>query len=137
MGNIKAISGFNQISEEKFLAYVELIKPAGKEVAEKLYGDFSEDANLAIHEERVFDFVKKYVTSLRKEKTELFLKYVTGYEIMARDLKIAILLNGISENEQMLPKANTFSSSIIISRFFFQYDLVEKSFENLLSNENV
>ena len=51
MGNIKAISGFNQISEEKFLAYVELIKPAGKEVAEKLYGDFSEDANLAIHEE--------------------------------------------------------------------------------------
>ena len=51
MGNIKAISGFNQISEEKFPAYVELIKPAGKEVAEKLYGDFSEDANLAIHEE--------------------------------------------------------------------------------------
>ena len=92
---------------------------------------------MAIHEERVFDFVKKYVTSLRKEKTELFLKYVTGYEIMARDLKIDILLNGISENEQMLPKANTFSSSIIISRFFFQYDLVEKSFENLLSNENV
>ena len=93
MGNIKAISGFNQISEEKFLAYVELIKPAGKEVAEKLYGDFSEDANLAIHEDRVFDFVKKCLTSLSKDQTELFLKYMTDYEIMARDLKIGILFN--------------------------------------------
>ena len=93
VGNIKAISGFNQISEEKFLAYVELIKPAGKEVAEKLYGDFSEDANLAIHEDRVFDFVKKYLTSLSKDQTELFLKYMTDYEIMARDLKIGILFN--------------------------------------------
>lgn len=33
--NIKAISDFNQI-EENFLAYVELIKPIRKEVAEKL-----------------------------------------------------------------------------------------------------
>ena len=118
MGNINAISDFIQISEEHFLSYVELIKPAEKEVAEKLYGVFSEDANLVIHEERVFDFVKKYVTSLSKEKTELILKYVTGYEIMASDLKITILFNGVSENEQMLPKANTCSSLIIISRPF-------------------
>ena len=118
MGNINAISDFIQISEEHFLSYVELIKPAEKEVAEKLYGVFSEDANLVIHEERVFDFVKKYVTSLSKEKTELILKYVTGYEIMASDLKITILFNGVSENEQMLPKANTCSSLIIISRSF-------------------
>ena len=118
MGNINAISDFIQISEEHFLSYVELIKPAEKEVAEKLYGVFSEDANLAIHEETVFDFVKKYVTSLSKEKTELILKYVTGYEIMASDLKITILFNGVSENEQMLPKANTCSSLIIISRPF-------------------
>ena len=118
MGNINAISDFIQISEEHFLSYVELIKPAEKEVAEKLYGVFSEDAILVIHEERVFDFVKKYVTSLSKEKTELILKYVTGYEIMASDLKITILFNGVSENEQMLPKANTCSSLIIISRPF-------------------
>ena len=118
MENINAISDFIQISEEHFLSYVELIKPAEKEVAEKLYGVFSEDANLVIHEERVFDFVKKYVTSLSKEKTELILKYVTGYEIMASDLKITILFNGVSENEQMLPKANTCSSLIIISRPF-------------------
>ena len=118
MGNINAISDFIQISEEHFLSYVELIKPAEKEVAEKLYGVFSEDANLVIHEERVFDFVKKYVMSLSKEKTELILKYVTGYEIMASDLKITILFNGVSENEQMLPKANTCSSLIIISRPF-------------------
>ena len=57
--NVKAISDFNQISEENFLAYVELTKPIGKEVAEKLYDDFSEDASLVVHEERVFDFVKK------------------------------------------------------------------------------
>ena len=56
---------------------------------------------------------------------------------MASDLKITMLFNGISENEQMLPKANACSSSIIISRFFFRYDLVERFFENLLSNENV
>ena len=118
MGNINAISDFIQISEEHFLSYVELIKPAEKEVAEKLYGVFSEDANLVIHEEGVFDFVKKYVPSLSKEKTELILKYVTGYEIMASDLKITILFNGVSENEQMLPKANTCSSLIIISRPF-------------------
>ena len=118
MGNINAISDFIQISEEHFLSYVELIKPAEKEVAEKLYGVFSEDANLVIHEEGVSDFVKKYVTSLSKEKTELILKYVTGYEIMASDLKITILFNGVSENEQMLPKANTCSSLIIISRPF-------------------
>ena len=118
MGNINAISDFIQISEEHFLSYVELIKPAEKEVAEKLYGVFSEDANLVIHEEGALDFVKKYVTSLSKEKTELILKYVTGYEIMASDLKITILFNGVSENEQMLPKANTCSSLIIISRPF-------------------
>ena len=59
--NVKAISDFNQISEENFLAYVELTKPTGKEVAEKLYDDFmmTEDASLTVHEERVFDFVKK------------------------------------------------------------------------------
>ena len=62
---------------------------------------------------------------------------MTGYEIMVSDLKATILFNGISENEQMLPKANTCSSSIIISRRFFRYDLVERFFENLLSNENI
>ena len=59
VGNTKVISNFNQISEENFLKYLELIKHAGKAVAEQLYGDFSEDANLSIHEERVFYFVKK------------------------------------------------------------------------------
>ena len=49
--NTKFTSDFNQISEENFLVYIQLIKPSGKKVAEKLYGDFSEDANLAIHEE--------------------------------------------------------------------------------------
>ena len=74
--------------------------------------------------------------TLSKEKTELFLKYVTGYEIMASNLKIIILFKGISENEQMLPKANTCSSLIIISRFFLLW-FSWQFFENLLSNENV
>ena len=59
VGNTKVISDFNQISEENFLKYLELIKHVGKAVAEQLYGDFSEDANLSIHEERVFYFVEK------------------------------------------------------------------------------
>ena len=50
MGDIKVISDFNQISEENFLKYLELINHAGKAVAEQLYGDFSEDADLSIHE---------------------------------------------------------------------------------------
>ena len=49
--NIKVTSDFNQISEENFLVYIQLIKPAGKKVAEKFDGDSSEDANLARHEE--------------------------------------------------------------------------------------
>ena len=49
--NIKVISDFNQILEENFLVYIQLIKPAGKKAAEKLYDDFSEDAHLAINGE--------------------------------------------------------------------------------------
>ena len=46
-------------------------------------------------------------------------------------------VNGISENEHMLPKANTFSLRLSFLDFFFRYDLVERVFENLLSNEDV
>ena len=49
--NIKVISDFNQILEENFLVYIQLIKPAGRKTAEKLYDDFSEDAHLAINGE--------------------------------------------------------------------------------------
>ena len=51
--------------------------------------------------------------------------------------KVTDLFNSFSDNKQILPKVNTCSSSIIISRFFCRYDLVERFFENSLSNENV
>ena len=69
--NIKVTSDFNQISEENFLVHIQLIKPAGKKVAEKFYGDSSEDANLARHEEWIFDYVKNTLRRLGLVKKKL------------------------------------------------------------------
>ena len=75
--------------------------------------------NICVHEEAVFDVVYRYVAGLNVQDAGLFLKYLTGFEILIE--YIYIDFNGEDKSERMIPSAHTCVNTLHVSRFILNY----------------
>ena len=93
---------------------------------EVLSPEYSLDGHLFTHEMRVFEYLQRYVSTLNVELSKVF--WVTGMEVLRNYLSLKVLFNGEAQLENMVPRSNTCSSSLHLSRYFMSYSpMKEKS----------
>ena len=107
---------FGQISEAGFTSFVESLRPTGQVLAHALRASYSTNASAQALEERVFSYLQTFIEGLDINKAGVLLKFVSGAEVLSNDFIIMVVYNGISEEENMLPTANTCSATIHISK---------------------
>jgi len=56
-----------------------------------------------VHEERVFEFVKRFVGGLNAKQAGAFLKYVTSHEVSTKNTVITVQFNGTTYPRKMEP----------------------------------
>ena len=122
-------------SENVFNQYVASIKPSGSEVADKLNPSFSESIPLRSAEERCFQFLEEYVRGLKEEDAAMFVKYVSGIEVLPGSIEVEF--NSESREELMIPRVNTCSVSLVISRFFTTKKQLTKIMTHVLKNPSL
>lgn len=88
-----------------------------------------------MHEERFAGFLQMFLTSLPEVNLMVFLRFVSGAEIMPGS--IIVEFNGESNQEQMIPTAHTCATSIHLSRFFLTYESLATNLKNLIANQNL
>ena len=125
---------FSSVAECYFCECIDKLKPSPQLLADCLRPEYSDDPFMAAHEERVGEYLRKYVLSLAGIKLACFLKYVTGMDLFISDLCITVVFNSISEMERMVPTANTCSATLHMSRFFLSYITFEDIMNSLLKN---
>ena len=82
------------------------MKPDGRKVADCLVISSGSDDSF-VHEERVGDFLKRFVGGLNSKQAGIFLKFVTSREVFTQNTVITVQFNGTTDQEQMTPTANT------------------------------
>ena len=107
---------FGSVDESDLLKGLDEMTPDGKKISE-----YSLDGHLSTHEMRVLKYLQRYVSTLNVELSKVFLKYVTGMEVLRNELSIKVLFNGEAQLENMVPRSNTCSSSLHLSRYFMSY----------------
>ena len=55
------------------------------------------------------------------------MKFVSGTEKLSNDFIIMVVYNGINEEDNMLPTANTCIATIHVTRYFLTYNSLKKS----------
>ena len=105
-----------------------------KKILEVLSPEYFADDHLTTHEMRVFEYLQRYVSTLNVELSKVFLKYVTGMEVLRSEISIKVIFNGEVELENMVPQSNTCSSSLHLSRCFISYIPMKEILDNILTN---
>ena len=90
------------------------------------------DKSLFGLEENEYGYVERYIQSLSVENAVVFMKYVSGAEMM--QTPIFVTFNGNTSHEIMIPTAHTCSVEIEISRFSFSFEQFKDSMDNILRN---
>ena len=108
-----------------------------KIILEVLSPEYFADDHLTTHEMRVFEYLQRHVSTLNVELSKVFLKYVTGMEVLHSEISIKVLFNGEVELENMVPQSNTCSSSLHLLRYFMRYSPIKDILDNILSNRNL
>ena len=90
ISHIQVSNDFASISKGDFQAYLENLKPSSSDALKSIVVESSENPSYKVHEETVLDFPINYVASLSNEAISVFLKHVTGSEVMTQDLKIVV-----------------------------------------------
>ena len=128
---------FDPFDESDLFRCLDEIAPDGKIILEVLSPEYFLDDHLTTHEMRVFEYLQLYVSTLNVESSKVFLKYVTGMEVLLNDISIKVLFNGEVELENIVPQSNTCSSSLHLSRYCMSYSLIKDILDNILSNRNL
>ncbi len=76
-----------------------------------------------------------FLTSLSRADLMVFLRFVSGAEIMPGS--IIVEFNGESNQELMIPIAHTCATSIHLSRFFLAYESLATNLKNLIANPDL
>ena len=83
---------FGSVDESDLLKYLDEMAPDGKKMV--LSPEYSLDGHLSTHGMRVFEYLQRYVSALNVESSNVFLKCVTGMEVLRNELSIKVLFNG-------------------------------------------
>jgi hypothetical protein len=124
---------FWQYGEEEFKGYLDELKPDGKKIIDVLVKSAG-DAEGMPHEDRVFDFLKRFFNGLSSLHCERFLKFVTSQEVLTTNTVILVQFNGNTNPEMMIPLSFTCGNVFRISKYFFTYDHLEKTMYDLLNS---
>ena len=87
------------------LRWLEEMSSNGKTILEVLSREYFLVDHLTTHEMRLFEYLQHYVSTLNVESSKVFLKYVTGMEVLRIDISIKVLFNGEVELETRFHKA--------------------------------
>ena len=93
---------------------------------------YSSDGELYGLEENVFGFVERYVRSLNGKQSQDFMRYVSGSDIIQN--KIYISFNGITNLEEMIPKAHACGVDMEVSRFLHSFEQLKLYMDNIFAS---
>ena len=110
------LSKLSTITETSFIDYIESLKPTGNRILDDIIVRYHDDENIKVYEEVVFGYFKEFLRSMSMEETKLFLKFVTGYEILKEN--VFVEFSGSDHLCMLLPTAHTCSNIIRLSRYF-------------------
>eukprot|EP00794_Sanderia_malayensis_P004921 gene4921-5568_t len=118
--------------ESDFCHLLQSLMPNGLQVVAKLSLNLSDDAELQALESRVADYLQTFLVSLNQTDAATFLRFVSGSEILQATIRVEF--NGEINEERMVPKANTCSCSLHISRYFLTFQSLSEIMKRLLAN---
>ncbi|XP_057299552.1 uncharacterized protein LOC130630175 isoform X3 [Hydractinia symbiolongicarpus] len=121
------------LTEDLLLQYREKLIPSGAAILSKLSPRYSDDDDLKLQEETVFDFLHMYVETLDSTKAGHFLKFVTGFEVVYDTMYVDF--NGEESLHKMIPTAHTCTSILHLSRFFLCYESFVEAMELALGSQ--
>ena len=127
---------FLAVTENEFINLMKSRKPDGKRISECLY-KLSSGIEHSAHEDRVYDFVMRLVRGFSVREAEIFLKFSTGQEVLCEGTRIGVQFNGVTDGEQMVPRACTCGNIVTLSRYFFSYEHLERLIFQLIDNPSV
>lgn len=103
--------------------------------AEKVLAMVSEPQFQTMGQERVFDYLRRFILSLSLDELGKFLRFVTGYAVCG-PVHISIQFNNIQGFERR-PTANTCSPSLTLSVAYTSYNDFASEFHHLLRSSNL
>ncbi len=109
--------------------------PTAVEVVSILEFKYSDDDFAQVHEERVVGFLQMLLTSLSPADLMVFLRFVSGVEIMFGS--IIVEFNGKSNQEQMIPTTHTYATCIHLLTFFLAYKSLATTLKDVIANPNL
>ena len=125
-------SWLDMLDEAIFQNYLARIRPSGVAIVPKLKPLYSSDAICQVQEEVVYDYFVSYVSSLSLDTAALFLKFVSGFEVLGGI--IFVDFHGEDKDEAMIPTAHTCTSTIHLSRYFLNQQSLSSHINNVLNH---
>ena len=103
-------------NEEVFQSYLDSISPSGEELIKKVIcSSHSEDPTFKLREEEIIEYLKCFLCGCSKDMISDFLEFVTGCETLVG--LIHIQFNSEDNENLLLPKANTCSKTLHLTRY--------------------
>ena len=121
-------SPFLDISEELFISLMDSFMPSGAEIVKALTIKYSGSPNLYGFEEKVAGFLECFLLTLTQKEAAVFMRFVSGNERVSR---VIVEFNGAATEERMIPRSNTCSVTLHVSRCILTQDQFDKLFSFL------
>ena len=120
------------VTESFFETYLSSLRPSGEDI--DIMARQSDDPSLFGLEERVYRYVECYVRALSVQQASMFMKYISGAEILQP--LVFVSFNGVTASEMMIPVDHTCSIELEVSRFSMSFEQFKLCLDGVLNNSN-